>query len=73
MNRYQTNTTPERSGQVWLKNWESLGPIDPFTPRTADGQVTPGPQDPQLAYGMSIAAAMDAQATKFCVSENPRA
>lgn len=68
------NTLLGRSGQVWLKNWEALGPIDPFTPRTKiDGEmvVTPGPTDPQLAYANTLVANMDAQAEKFCVTENP--
>lgn len=67
---YQTNTTQARSGQFWAKNWENLGPLDPFTPRQPDAhgglaKVTPGPQDPQLAYGNALVAAMDAQENKF--------
>lgn len=64
--RSQQNDTPERNGQIWLKNWENLGPLPALTPT---GEM--GPQDPQLSYGLSIASAMDEQAKKFCVSENP--
>ena len=68
---FQTNTTAARNGQVWVKNWEALGPLDPFTPRTPDGKVIPGPTDPQTAYGLAIAGALNGQAEKFCVTENP--
>jgi len=68
---FQENNTAERNGQFWAKNWEAWGPLDPFTPRTADGQVTPGPTDPQLAYASALTASMDDQARKFCVKENP--
>jgi hypothetical protein len=75
--KYQENTTLKRDGQFWAKNWEALGPLDPFTPRhqslESENQmeVTPGPTDPQLAYANALVASMDEQARKFCVSENP--
>lgn len=61
-----------QTGQFWLHGWTPLGPIDPMMPRNQQtGEVTPGPQDPQLAYGMAITAAMDAQEGKFYPREDP--
>lgn len=67
----QTNDSAERSGAFWPHTWTPVGPIDPLTPRTTMGEITPGPTDPQLVYGMAITAAMDGQAEKFCVTEDP--
>lgn len=67
---FQNNTTPARNGQFWAKNWEAWGPLDPFTPRTDMGLVTPGPTDPQLAYANALVASMDDQERKFAVTEN---
>lgn len=74
---YQQNTGVDGSGtgEFWPHGWTTLGPIDPLTPRAPNKNgestvVVPGPTDPQLVYGMSMAAALDGQ-TKFCVMENP--
>jgi hypothetical protein len=62
-----------QNGQTWPHTWTTLGPLDPFTARTARGEVRPGPNDPQLVYGAAIAASVAAQESKFCVRENPGA
>jgi hypothetical protein len=62
----QTNTTAERSGAYWAKNWEFMGPLPPFSP---PGQ--PGPQDPQLAYASAVTAALDSQGEKFSPGTGP--
>lgn len=61
----QQNLTQDRNGEIWLKNWDNLGPLPPLAP---NGK--PGTQDPQLSYGLSIASALDQQSQKFQVKEN---
>ncbi len=74
INRGQRNPDGlPQTGQTWPHTWTPLGPLDPFTARTTNQGVRPGPSDPQLVYGAAIAASLAAQEQKFCVREDPGA
>lgn len=48
-----------QTGEFWPHGWTPLGPIRPLVHKGS------GPQDPQLAYAMSITGALDDQERKF--------